>query len=182
MDEPSSAIFTPPNEPAAPGQAGVAAVLPSYNESGRIGAVLAVLREIHSLAKIVVVDDGSSDETASVVAQAARLDPRICLVAHVVNLGKGQAIFSGWRAARPEYLLLLDADLIGLTPGHVCQLIEPVIAQSVEMTIGVFKGGQWNTDLSHWLTPWLSGQRCFAAALLQEVPPIWPGATPLKPS
>ena len=37
------------------------------------------------------------------------------------------------------------------------------------MTLGVFRGGNWKTDFSHWITPWLTGQRCLRRDMLQCV-------------
>lgn len=147
----------------------VAAIIPAYNEARRIGAVLEVLRGVSLLSEIIVVDDGSTDGTAEVVRRAATADPRLRLLQHEKNLGKGQAIFTAYAATRAPYLLLLDADLQGLTPSHVEALIRPLLERQADMTLGLFRGGRFNTDLSHWLTPWLTGQRCLRAELLGAV-------------
>jgi GT2 family glycosyltransferase len=146
-----------------------AAVLPAYNEAGNIGRVLEVLRQVGQLTEIIVVDDGSQDGTAEVVRQESRLDPRIRLLVHPVNSGKGEALFTGWRATQASSILMLDADLINLKPEHVLALIEPVIKRRADMTMGLFKSGWWITDYSHKLTPWLTGQRCFRSELLRSV-------------
>lgn len=147
----------------------VAAIIPAYNEARWIGAILEVLRPVGLLSAIIVVDDGSTDGTAEIVRRAAMADPRLHLLQHERNLGKGQAIFTACAATRAPYLLLLDADLQGLTPAHVEMLIRPVLGGQADMTLGLFRGGHLNTDLSHWLTPWLSGQRCLRAELLEAV-------------
>jgi glycosyltransferase involved in cell wall biosynthesis len=105
----------------------VAAIIPAYNEARWIGAVLEVLRGVSLLSEIIVVDDGSTDGTAEVVRRAATADPRLRLLQHEKNLGKGQAIFTAYAATRAPYLLLLDADLQGLTPSHVEALIRPLL-------------------------------------------------------
>jgi hypothetical protein len=148
----------------------VAAIIPAYNEAGRIGNVLAVLQHVERLTEIIVVDDGSSDETGDVASQAARSDWRVRVVRHPVNRGKGEAIMTGWRAACSPVLLLLDADLINLLPEQVLALMEPVLRGEADMTLGLFQGGYWRTDLSHRLTPWLSGQRCLRAELMAQLP------------
>lgn len=154
----------------APTTTRVAAIIPAFNEAGNIGTVLEVLRQVSALSEIIVVDDGSTDGTAEVVQKCLRLDPRIRLLIHAMNSGKGEALFTGWRATQAGSILMLDADLIDLTPDHVTALIEPVIRRRADMAIGLFKGGWWFTDFSHWLTPWLTGQRCFRAELLRYVP------------
>lgn len=148
----------------------VSALVPAYNEGGRIGNVLAALRQVSSLAEIIVVDDGSLDSTWEEACQAAESDPRLRLCRHAHNLGKGQAIFTGWQAARNNCLLTLDADLYHLEPHHVEALLQPVVSRQAEMSLGVFRRGDWKTDLSHRVTPWLTGQRCFWASLLEYVP------------
>ncbi len=136
------------------------AILPAHNEAGRVGHVLAVLREVSLLAAILVVDDGSTDSTLAEVQAAAVLDPRILPLRNPQNLGKGQSIFEAWRWVTTPYFLMLDSDLIGLTPQHVRDLVQPVLDGRTDMTLGIFKGGFIATNFAHWATPWLSGQRC----------------------
>lgn len=149
----------------------IAAVLPAYNESGRIGNLLAVLRDVPSIREIIVVDDGSQDDTAEDAFQAATIDSRLRVERHERNLGKGAAIFNGSHQTTAPILLFLDSDLIGMSPSHVEDLIRPVIGGRADMSIGVFKYGNFVTDLSHRLTPWLSGQRCLKSHLLHQVSP-----------
>lgn len=147
----------------------IAAIIPAYNEAGRIRQVLQVLHQVRRLSEIIVVDDGSSDATAQETRLEAETDPRIRLIIQSTNLGKGQAIFAGWQATRAQYLIMLDADLLGLAKQHIENLYLPVLDGRADMTIGIFRGGYWKTDLSHWGTPWLSGQRCIRADLLKTI-------------
>ncbi len=148
---------------------GLSAIIPAFNEAQRIGFVLGVLSQIERLDKIIVVDDGSSDGTAQEVQAAAGRDHRIQFIRLPFNQGKGQSLFRGLKEATAKYILMLDADLQGLAPVHVLSLIEPVIKGEADMTVGLFRGGRFRTDLSHWLTPWLSGQRCVRAELFQKI-------------
>jgi glycosyltransferase involved in cell wall biosynthesis len=147
----------------------VSAIIPAYNEGSRISKVLSVLRAVACLNEIIVVDDGSTDHTAAEAMREADNDQRFKIVHHEKNLGKGQALFSGWQAASSHFLLLLDADLIGLTPMHVLALMQPVLDGRADMTLGIFRGGTWRTDLSHFLTPWLTGQRCLRTELFRYI-------------
>lgn len=147
----------------------LSAILPAYNEAEGMGGVLAVLHQVPALDEIIVVDDGSQDDTARVTRQAARQDARIRLIQQPSNLGKGQAIFTAAATTRAPFLLLLDADLMNLNPGHVEDLIEPVLSGRADMSIGLFRSGHLNTDLAHRATPWLSGQRCLKADLLRNI-------------
>lgn len=75
----------------------------------------------------------------------------------------------GVEHATHEVLLFLDADLIGLTPAHVEQLIEPVLSGRVEMAVGVFEHGRLATDLAQMVAPFLSGQRAVTKSLLRRI-------------
>ena len=162
-----------PSSPAdlGAGENRVAAVVPAYNEADHIAGVLRVLRQVPELAQVVVVDDGSADRTAAVAEELAAEDPRLRVVRHPHNRGKGQAMRTGLATAGTPVVLFLDADLHDLQPRHVQALLRPVQRGEADMTIGLFRGGRWNTDLAHRLTPWLSGQRCLRAALWAQVCP-----------
>ncbi len=90
-------------------------VVPAYNEEGRIGPSLARLLEygrgqLESF-EILVVDDGSSDQTREVIAEVARGNPAVKLLAQPRNLGKGAAVRRGMLEATLPYALFTDADL-----------------------------------------------------------------------
>ncbi len=89
-------------------------VLPAYNEEDNIveavSRATAVAERLCVAHEIVVVDDGSTDETAPLVEQTFADDPRVRLVRHERNLGYGEAVRSGLRAARLDLLFLTDAD------------------------------------------------------------------------
>jgi hypothetical protein len=69
-------------------------------------------------------------------------------------------------------VVLLDADLIGMTPAHVRALAEPVLTGGLDMTRGVFHGGRWSTTAAQRLAPHLAGQRGLRRTLLLEVPEL----------
>jgi len=147
----------------------VSVIIPAHNEGGRIGGVLAVLRQVEELHEIIVVDDGSGDATWDDIQRAAALDPRVCGLQHPVNRGKGAALFTGARAAQCDLLLFLDADLMGLAPKHVRALMQPVCQGKADMTRGLFCSWHLPTTLAHWITPWLSGQRCIRKEMFLQV-------------
>jgi glycosyltransferase involved in cell wall biosynthesis len=155
--------------PTQPHKPFIAAILPAYNEEGNIAPVLQVLHDTEILDEILLVDDGSTDHTAGIMHQAAAQDKRMQVIQHEKNQGKGQAIFTGWAATCAPILLLLDADLKNLTPGHLRDLLDPVIDHRADMTLGLFIGGHLTTDLSHWITPFLSGQRGLRSDLMKQV-------------
>lgn len=79
-------------------------VVPTYNEEG-VGEVVAELRRLYPESPILVVDDGSANESAS-RARAAGAE----VVRHPYNKGNGSAVKTGLRTARTEWIVLLDAD------------------------------------------------------------------------
>jgi len=86
-------------------------ILPAYNEgssvSGVIAEVLATLDEAGIDGEVVVVDDGSTDGSVDCCFQE---DPRVRVVTHPVNRGKGAAIRSGLEVARGRYVMIHDCD------------------------------------------------------------------------
>jgi glycosyltransferase involved in cell wall biosynthesis len=147
----------------------IAAIVPTYNEELNVSGVLDVLHATSQLDEIILVDDGSSDGTVEILRQAASVDRRIRVIQHEQNMGKGQAIFTGWAATTASILLLLDADLKDLKPEHVEALLKPVLEARADMTLGLFRGGHFNTDISHRLTPFLTGQRGLRAEVLKSI-------------
>jgi len=83
----------------------VSVVIPACNEAGAIGTVVRELRDIGSWHEILVVDDGSGDETG---AEAEAAGARV--IRHPYNKGNGAAVKTGIRAAPGEYVLVMDGD------------------------------------------------------------------------
>lgn len=91
-------------------------LIPAYQEERTIGEVLRQVGDVDTESRgwdkeILVCDDGSSDGTVAVVEQSVAADPRVRLVRHAVNQGKGAAIRTALADARGEYCLIQDADL-----------------------------------------------------------------------
>jgi len=104
------------SEPACvlPVQGSLSLVLPAYNEAANLEAVvrraLAVLPELVATFEIVIVNDGSRDETGAIAERLAQEDPRVRVVHHPVNRGYGAALRSGFAASRGDFVMFMDAD------------------------------------------------------------------------
>lgn len=149
----------------------VAVVIPAYNEEGTVGDVVRVALTLTG--DVVVASDGSADETAQVARGAGAR-----VVELPTNGGKGAALSAALRATDATYVVMLDADLMGLTREHLEVLLRPVLAGELDMSIGVFEGGGFVTDWGNKLTPHLSGQRACRRDWLLTVPGLsaerWP--------
>lgn len=90
-------------------------VIPAYNESARLTATLEkVLAYVHTQgwnAEVIVVNDGSRDDTADIVRAFAAKDPTLRLIENPGNRGKGYSVRNGMLHARGELVLFSDADL-----------------------------------------------------------------------
>jgi len=109
-------------------------VIPAKNESGAIGTVVATAREKFPEAEIIVVDDGSDDDTATVASAAGAK-----VVSHPESLGNGAAIKSGARAATGDLIACMDGD-----GQHDARELDPLIQrldEGFEMAIGARNTG-----------------------------------------
>ncbi len=132
----------------------VSVIVPAYNEAERIGAVIKPLLASPSVHEVIVVDDGSTDETG----QVAESFP-VKVVRLNQNHGKAAAMAAGVNAAQGDVLMFMDADLTGLTPGHVEEMIQAYREGDADLVLAVFREGRVGTDLSQRIAAFLSGQR-----------------------
>lgn len=143
----------------------ITVIIPAYNEEQTIGNVLDCVKKVKEISQVIVVSDGSTDNTV-LAAKAYNID----VIELTENIGKGGAMMAGIEKCINENVLFLDADLIGLTPKHVMDLVLPVVNNETDMTIGIFKNGRIVTDLAQKVTPYLSGQRAVKKSLIDKIP------------
>lgn len=111
----------------------IAVVIPAHDEAERIAQTVLAALEIPAVARCVVVDDASRDETAT-IAEAA--GAKVIRLLH--NVGKGAALEAGVsRVADADIVLLLDADL-GSTARQGALLLEPVLSGEADMSVAGF--------------------------------------------
>ena len=121
--------------------ASLSVIIPAYNEAARLGktlrAVVDYLRQSLPDAEVIVVDDGSSDQTAALAREVFNESPdlRTAVISYKSNLGKGRAVRLGLLAARGDVALFSDADLS--TPiSEAPKLIEPIVKGQFDVTFG----------------------------------------------
>lgn len=145
----------------------IAAVMPAYNEEATIGEIIRTVRQVPVISEVLVVSDGSTDNTAQVAEEAGARVVRL-----TANVGKGGAMMTGVKNTDADIVLFLDADLLGLRPQHVLDLLEPVVSGPAEMSIGIFEAGRLATDLAQFIAPYLSGQRAVRRTLFDRLPDL----------
>lgn len=125
-------------------------VVPAYNESQRLGAtleqILSHVRRQNWRAEVVVVDDGSRDETLEIATRFAADHPEVRPIQNPGNQGKGYAVRNGMLHARGEKLLFTDADLS--SPIAEATKLFAALESGADVAIG-----------SRWLDPSLQFQR-----------------------
>ncbi len=112
----------------------VLVVIPCYNEGTQIGKVLDTLPDY--VDHVVVVDDGSTDNTAEVIKARAANNDAIMLLRHEKNQGVGAAMATGYKYARslnPDVVVSVDGDG-QMEAADIVRLIEPVVAGEVDYT------------------------------------------------
>ena len=125
-------------------------IIPAYNESARLGAtldrVLDHVAALHWDAEIIVVNDGSRDDTAEMVLARAGVNPALRLVENPGNHGKGYSVRNGMLKAAGEIRLFTDADLS--SPIEEANKLFAAIEAGADVAIG-----------SRWLQPDTQAQR-----------------------
>lgn len=136
-------------------------LIPAYNEAPRIASMLQAVRQHPLLTEVIVIDDGSTDATARIAE-----DFGFRVIRTTGNFGKTRALVLGFRQVRTSHVLLLDADLIGLTTANVSDLIAPVAAGSATASLSL-RGNAPRT----WRLigiDYISGERVLPMSLLAD--------------
>ena len=142
----------------------IAVIIPAFNEEKTIGAVVRTAMAMPEIDEVIIVSDGSTDRTAQVARGAGAQ-----VIELKENLGKGGAVKKGIDSSDADTFLLLDADLLGLNRDHIMTLLEPLLQDEADMTIGLFQSGRFLTDIAQELAPNLSGQRAVKRMVIEPI-------------
>ena len=137
----------------------VSCIIPAYNEASRIGAVLKIVNNHPLLHEIIVVDDCSTDNTIEVIKHFD-----VQLIRLKENVGKSWAVAEGIAVATGSHLLMLDADLMGLTEQNITTLIEPIQRHQADASISLRSNSPFVWRLIG--LDYISGERVFARLLI----------------
>ena len=132
----------------SPGQLSV--VVPMYNEAGTLSEVLEKILAQEMVGEVVLVDDGSSDETAAIARGWEGKEERVSFIQHTHNQGKGAALRTGFAGATKPYVIVQDADL-EYDPKEYKLMIEPILNNKADVVFGSrFQGGRPHRVVYFW--------------------------------
>ncbi|MDR3546726.1 MAG: glycosyltransferase family 2 protein [Candidatus Pacebacteria bacterium] len=140
----------------------ISCVICAYNEADRIQPILDVVVGHPDIAEVIVVNDGSTDATEALL----RSHHGITLISYPQNKGKTFALSEGIAAAQNELVMLLDADLSGITASDIRELAHPVLQGTADASISLRRNSLWIYRLIG--LDFVSGERVLPRALLEE--------------
>ncbi|MEO1245964.1 MAG: glycosyltransferase [Pseudomonadota bacterium] len=141
----------------------VSVVAPAYNEAGILEKnTRIVLEYFDSLAdkydwELIIVNDGSADDTRKIAESLAAEDPRIRFENHHSNRGAGEALKTGIAATRGDYVVTIDIDL-SYSEDHIGRMVEELREHDATLVLA---------------SPYMKGGKLSAVPRLREVLSIW---------
>jgi polyisoprenyl-phosphate glycosyltransferase len=142
----------------------VIAIVPAWNEALTVGNVVRALVPAFGAGNVLMIDDGSEDETSFEAFSAGAV-----ILESKGNLGKGQAMrLALSRAAKDEDVAFFDADLLGFRSRHAHDLLD-AFSQGYDMVCGLRDWGSFS-NAAQLALPLLTGERIFKRAVLDRIP------------
>ena len=97
----------------------VSVIIPAFNEEETVANVINVVKKVKYVDEVIVVNDGSTDNTESEAKSAGAI-----VINHEVNKGKGEALTTGYRKSDSDIIAFIDADIHNLTSKKVDAMIK----------------------------------------------------------
>lgn len=107
----------------------VSVIIPAYNEEETVAKVVEVVKKVSVVDEIIVVNDGSVDNTEAEALKAGAI-----VINHETNKGKGQALYTGYQNAECDIIAFIDADIYNLTSAKVEAMIRPILEGKTDIT------------------------------------------------
>lgn len=142
----------------------VTTIVPVYNEEKTVANVLRVLTSHNRINEIVVVDDGSTDNTQKILKQF-----KVKVIKLKKNIGKGGAIRIATKNIKSDIILFIDADLIGLKKEHIDNLLEPIMKGNAMMVIGLRDKGNVIANMIMPYFPLTGGERAILTKVFMSI-------------
>jgi len=136
-------------------------VIAAYNEEPRIAEVLKIVEHHPLIGEVIVVNDGSKDNTSKVIKKY-----KVTLIENEKNMGKTLSVLRGIEASKNDLIMLLDADLIGLDADAITKLAKPVLDGKVDWSLSIRNNSTWFMKLLK--MDWISGERVVPKELLLD--------------
>lgn len=143
----------------------VSAVIPAYDEAQTIADVVRVIARHPLIDEVIVIDDGSTDQTAQAAMAAGAFVARFPF-----NQGKAQAMQRGIELAKHDYIFFSDADLVGLTHDMMTTLLAPLLSGDYELVIGVRDRPMYRLNRLLRFIPLLGGERALTKRVWNLIP------------
>lgn len=147
-------------------------IIPAYNEWPRIAKVIETVLECDEIDEVIVVNDGSTDNTWEVID--AFDHPRLQII-HQENTGKAGAIIQWIHLSKWEYIVMIDSDLLNLKPNHITSLLQPIHEEQADVTLSIREN---SLGIYKFLgTDFVSWERVLPRSLFEESEYFtsWPG-------
>ena len=125
-------------------------VVPVFNEEATVAKVLRAILDQKEVGELICIDDCSTDRSLSVIEAMDDTDPRISVVRHQANRGKGAALRSGIALATRPFVIIQDADL-EYDPAEYPKMLDPLLKDRADAVYGSrFIGSEAHRVLYFW--------------------------------